>query len=38
MKREIGALLLLAAMFGVSLWSIGRTDRLTAEVEKHLEL
>ena len=38
MKREIGALLLLAALFGVSLWSIRRTDRLTDEVEKHLEL
>ena len=38
MKREIGALLLLAALFGVSLWSIRRTDRLTEEVEKHLEL
>ena len=38
MKREIGALLLLAALFGVSLWSIRRTDRLTDEVETHLEL
>ena len=38
MKRELGALLLLAALFGVSLWSIRRTDRLTDEVEKHLEL
>ena len=38
MKREIGALLLLAVLFGVSLWSIRRTDRLTDEVEKHLEL
>ena len=38
MKRELGALLLLAALFAVSLWSIRRTDRLTEEVEKHLEL
>ncbi len=38
MKRELGALLLLAALFGVSLWSIRRTDRLTDEVETHLEL
>ena len=38
MKRELGALLLLAALFAVSLWSIRRTDRLTEEVEKHLAL
>ena len=38
MKREIAAALLLAAMFGVSLWSIRRTDRLTDEVEQHLAL
>ena len=38
MKREIGALLLLAALIGLSLWSIRRTDRLTEEVEQHLAL
>ena len=38
MKREIGALLLLAALIGLSVWSIRRTDRLMEEVERHLAL
>ena len=38
MKRELGALLLLAALIGLSVWSIRRTDRLMQEVEQHLSL
>ena len=38
MKREIAALLLLAAMCFASFWSVGRTDSLKDEVEQHLAL
>jgi hypothetical protein len=38
MKREIAAALLLAALFGVSLWGVRRTDRLVDEIEQHLAL
>ena len=38
MKKEIGALLLLAALAAGSAWSIRKTDMLTADVKTHLEL
>lgn len=37
MRRELGALLLLAALIGASVWSIRRVDALTAEAGAHLE-
>lgn len=38
MKKEIGALLLLAALAAGSVWSIRKTDTLTGDVKAHLEL
>lgn len=38
MKREICALLLLAALAGLSVWNTHRVDALTSEVEEHLRL
>ena len=38
MKREICALLLLAALAAASYWNIHRADTLTAEIKDHLEL
>ena len=38
MKREICALLLLAALAAVSVWNIRRADALTDEIREHLEL
>jgi hypothetical protein len=37
MKREICALLLLAALAAASYWNIHRADTLTAEIKEHLE-
>jgi len=38
MKREICAVLLLAALASASCWNIHRADTLTAEIKDHLEL
>jgi len=38
MKREICALLLLAALAAASVWNIRRADALTDEIREHLEL
>ena len=38
MKREICALLLLAALIAGSLWNIRKAERLTDEIEEHLAL
>lgn len=38
MKREIAAVLLLAALFGASFWNNRRLDALTNEVKQHLAL
>ena len=38
MKREICAVLLLAALAAASYWNIHRADTLTTEIKDHLEL
>ena len=38
MKRELFALLLLAALAALSVWNMQRVDALTDEVEEHLRL
>lgn len=38
MRREICALLLLAALVGASVWNIRKTDRLIGEIEEHVAL
>ena len=38
MKREICALMLLAALAAASVWNIRRADALTDEIREHLEL
>ena len=38
MKREMCAVLLLAALVGVSLWNIRKADALIKDIEEHLDL
>ncbi len=38
MKKEIGALLLLAVLAAVSVWNIHRADELTGDIKEHLAL